>query len=810
MAIVNQKQEITMSIFQNNGLIQILKKSQGHLKALFLLSLLFIISSCGGGSSDGDPTPPTNVNPLTSLSVSNVNLSPSFSTTVSSYTATVSFSTSSITLQASVISGASVTVNSAAFNGSGSFDLTVGSNVFSIVVTNNGASETYTVTITREAASTDVALSDLAISSGSLSPVFTSQTLTYGVSVDNETSSITVTPTSSDSNASIVVNGSAVTSGSASGAIDLTVGDNAIELVVTAEDGTSTQTYIVTVSRLAPLSDDADLSSLSLSIGSLDPSFDAATLTYSASVNFTTTSITATPILSDTAASVTVNGTLTDSGAASASINLDEGENTITLVVLAEDDTTTQTYTVTVTRQAAAAFAQQAYIKASNTERFDSFGDSVALNGDTLAVGVQFEESNSTGVGGDETNNDADQSGAVYVFTRTANVWTQQAYIKASNTDADDNFGISVALDGDTLAVGAWLEDSNATDIDGDEDNNAANASGAVYVFIRNGSTWSQQAYIKADTIITSGTIGASVALSGDTLAVGSTGQGPGVYVFTRSGGTWTQQAIVQGSNTDGFDRFGNSVSLDGDTLAVGAFSEDSNSTGIGQDETNDNATRSGAVYVFTRNGVAWSQQAYIKASNTELEDFFGWSVALSGDTLAVGAPQEDSNATGVGGDETNNDVGRAGAVYVFARSSNTWTQQAYIKASNTDAGAENFGWSVALDGNTLAVGAAFEQSNSTGIGGDETNNDASGSGAVYLFTRSGSTWSQQAYVKASNTESGDVFGRSVALDGDILAVGAPLEDSNSIGIGQDEGNNDTSDSGAVYVFEIPPSGNAN
>jgi len=332
-------------------------------------------------------------------------------------------------------------------------------------------------------------------------------------------------------------------------------------------------------------------------------------------------------------------------------------------------------------------------------------------------------------------------------------------YVKASSTDGQDAFGYSVALsaDGNTLAVGAYREYSNATGIGGDQTDNSASGSGAVYVFTRNGSTWSQQAYVKA-------------------------------------------------SNTNGRDLFGHSVALsaDGNTLAVGSIFEDSNATGIGGDQTDNSASESGAVYVFTRNVSTWSQQAYVKASNTDGGDAFGYSVALSadGNTLAVGATDEDSNATGIGGDQADNSEIRSGAVYVFTRSGSTWSQQAYVKASNTYGGV--FGHSVALsaDGNTLAVGAWGESSNATGIGGDQTDSSASLSGAVYVFTRNGSTWSQQAYVKASNTDEFDRFA-IVALsgDGNTLAVGAWGESSNATGIGGDQTDKSASESGAVYLY---------
>nr|WP_255216821.1 DUF4215 domain-containing protein [Pseudenhygromyxa sp. WMMC2535] len=471
------------------------------------------------------------------------------------------------------------------------------------------------------------------------------------------------------------------------------------------------------------------------------------------------------------------------------------------------------------------------YFKASNTGANDGFGYSVALSGDgdTLAVGAYLEDSNATGIGGNQADNSAGGSGAVYVFARNGGVWTQQAYVKASNTGISDQFGHSVALsgDGNTLAVSAYSEDSNATGIGGNQADNSASSSGAVYVFARNGGAWTQQAYIKASNTDASDWFGHSVALSGDgnTLAVGayledsnatgiggnqadnSADQSGAVYVFARNGGAWTQQAYVKASNTDAGDSFGYSVALsgDGDTLAVGAFYEDSNTTGIGGNQADNSANNSGAVYVFARNGGVWTQQAYVKASNTGAYDFFGYSVALSGDgnTLAVGAAFEDSNATGIGGNQADNSS-QSGAVYVFARNGGVWTQQAYVKASNTDAG-DSFGYSVALsgDGDTLAVGAYLEDSNATGIGGNQADNSASGSGAVYVFARNGGVWTQQAYVKASNTGVYDFFGRSVALsgDGDTLAVGAAFEDSNATGISGNQADNSANSSGAVYLY---------
>ncbi|TMQ11683.1 MAG: integrin [Deltaproteobacteria bacterium] len=461
--------------------------------------------------------------------------------------------------------------------------------------------------------------------------------------------------------------------------------------------------------------------------------------------------------------------------------------------------------------------AQQAYIKASNTGANDYFGYGISLSGDTLAVGAHAESSAAMGVNGNQADNGALQSGAVYVFVRSGTTWTQQAYLKASNTDAGDSFGQSVSLSGNTLAVGAYRESSASSGVNGNQADNSMKNAGAVYVFVRSGTTWTQQAYLKASNPGVEDSFGAWLSLSGDTLAVSSfqessaaTGvngnqadnsvrNSGAVYVFTRSGTTWSQQAYLKASNTGVNDIFGTSVSLFGDTLAVGATGESSSATGVNGDQTDNSVSSSGAVYVFVRSGTTWSQQAYLKASNTGASDAFG-AVSLYGDTLAVSATGEASAATGVNGNQADNSASDSGAVYVFVRSGTTWTQEAYLKASNTGAG-DAFGYGVSLYGDTLAVGAYGESSAATGINGNQADNSASNSGAVYLFTRSATAWTQREYLKASNAGAGDNFGLSVALSGDTLAVSAYREGSAATGVNGDQADNNATSSGAAYVF---------
>jgi hypothetical protein len=456
--------------------------------------------------------------------------------------------------------------------------------------------------------------------------------------------------------------------------------------------------------------------------------------------------------------------------------------------------------------------SQQAYLKASNPAESDSFGTSVAVSGDTVVVGAYREASNTTGVNGNQTDNSASQSGAAYIFVRDGGGnWSQQAYLKASNTGENDQFGSSVAVSGDTVVVGAWSEDSSATGVNGNQADDSAFDSGAAYVFVRDGDgNWSQQAYLKASNTGIEDFFGRSVAVSGDTIAVGawsegsnatgvngnqannSAGQSGAAYVFVRNElGNWSQQAYLKASNTGAVDRFGLSVAVSGDIVVVGAYSEDSNATGVNGNQANNSAVNSGAAYIFVRDGGGnWSQQAYLKASQSSVSRQFGYSVAVWGDTVVVGANGKDIHA--------NNN----GAAYVFGRDGGgNWSQQAHLYASNPDENDE-FGDSVGVSEDTVVVGAPLESSNATGVNGNQADNSATWSGAAYVFVREGGgTWSQQAYLKASNTDAFDNFGNSVAVSSGTVVVGAPGESSSATGTNGNQADNSVNFSGAAYVF---------
>ena len=357
-------------------------------------------------------------------------------------------------------------------------------------------------------------------------------------------------------------------------------------------------------------------------------------------------------------------------------------------------------------------------IYADDAEPQDDFGAAVSLSddGDILAVGAYRE---------DGADNDLENSGAVYVYKYNSEMqrdrkWDQLFMLKIQENDL---FGksVSLAADGETLAVGAHQEDSQKTN------------SGAAYVFIFNGENWQQQGdIIKASTPIQNDYFGRSVSLNngGDVLAVGapSASNSGMVYVFTLNDNKMWQQAggPIQARHIGSKDVFGLSISLSGDgkTLAAGTSGDDSSLKGVYLDgeEKNSNSgfdhKNSGAVYVFTIDSVTntWSQQAFIKSMYPRRTDWFGWSVSLSddGNTLAVGAYLDESSEAGI--HHKSDDLAArtysspsSGQVYLYTRTSSAWSAQAYIKAKNVDAN-ERFSASVSLSGNgeTLAVGSSY------------------------------------------------------------------------------------------------------
>jgi len=472
------------------------------------------------------------------------------------------------------------------------------------------------------------------------------------------------------------------------------------------------------------------------------------------------------------------------------------------------------------------------YVKASNSASSAQFGAGAAISADgsTIVVGAPLESGCSVNIDGEQSGAVCPSAGAAHVFVQSGQTWVRQAYLKPSRIGNGDLFGEAVAIsgDGNIVAIGAREESSSVVGVDGKAGDGKAPRSGAVYVFVRKGGSWTQEAYLKASNTGADDQFGASVTLSssGDTLAVGAPGEasaatgvgGPqnddsayaagAVYVYSSMDGVWAQRAYLKASNSDEKDYFGYSCALAGGgrTLVVGAVGEASAAAGNDGEPDKNAAPWSGAAYVFTATGDVWSQQAHLKASNSDGGDFFGHSVAISSDstTVAVSAIYESSRATAIDGDESDDGAAEAGAVYVFSWTGQAWMKQAYVKAPNAEE-YDNFGTRVTLshDGSILGVSASFEDGADVGVDGDLSGNGRSDSGAAYVYQRDRSVWRHRSYVKAPNADAEDRFGSALAVSGDgrTLVVGAPQEASLAQGIGGAQGDNLGSNVGAVYVY---------
>ena len=369
-------------------------------------------------------------------------------------------------------------------------------------------------------------------------------------------------------------------------------------------------------------------------------------------------------------------------------------------------------------------FTQQQKLENPDPAAADLFGDSVAISGETIVVGA-YGDNGAAGV----------NQGSVYVFVRSGGVWSQQQKLEASDAAVNDQFGFSVAISGETVVVGAgtdhgpkifngsayvfvrsgrvWSQQQKLLASDGDDsfgwsvaisgetvvvgapaDEGAAGfRSGSAYVFVRSGGVWRKQQKLLASDGAAGDRFGYSVAISGETVVVGTIydigaagfRQGS-AYVFVRSGGVWSQQQKLENPDPAADDQFGYSVAISGETVVVGAPFDDG-AAGIDQ----------GRAYVFVRSGGVWSPRQKLLASDAAALDFFGFSVAISGETVVVGA-RGDTGAAGVA----------QGSAYVFVRSGGVWSQQQKLEASDA-AVDDQFGFSVAISGETIVVGAVFD-----------------------------------------------------------------------------------------------------
>lgn len=398
--------------------------------------------------------------------------------------------------------------------------------------------------------------------------------------------------------------------------------------------------------------------------------------------------------------------------------------------------------------QATGRLSQKQKLLATPTVGSSGFGYSVAVDGNTMVVGANgFDTTPTTGI----------NIGKAYVFVRNNGTWTQQAELQANDGAAGDEFGYSVSISGDTIIVGSLRGNAPALN------------SGAAYVFVRSGTTWTQQQKLTASDGAADDEFGNAVTISGDTIAVGAHsadqpnggGHAGAVYIFNRSGTVWTQAQKLIPTGTVLFGDFlGESVAISGDTLVAGASGDD------------EPASDAGTVYVYTRSGGTWTGQQKLTRIDGTTGDALGSSLAIDGNTIVASAL----------GDTPIVSQPNRGSVFVFVNSGAGWNQQQQLTASDA-AASDYFGWSVAVQNDTIIIGARH----------DDTTSGAD-AGSAYIFTRSsGATWTEKQKLAAGDASAGDRFGTSVSLDNDgTLVVGAPEK---NLPAGQGNG------AGAVYVF---------
>ncbi len=383
---------------------------------------------------------------------------------------------------------------------------------------------------------------------------------------------------------------------------------------------------------------------------------------------------------------------------------------------------------------------QKAKLIADDGAAGDRFGSSIAISGNTAVISAPSDDLVAV------------DQGSVYVFVRSGSTWTLQQKLTANDGATGDSFGHSVAISGDTIVAGAYLDDIGANP-----------DQGSVYVFVRNGSTWSQQQKLMADDGAAGDFFGFSVAISDNTIVAGAYQDDIGVrlnqgsaYVFARSGASWAQQQKLTADDGLNGDGFGYSIAISGNSVVIGTFLDT-----IGANFAQ------GSAYIFARSGPTWIQQQRLTADDGAATDRFGRSVAISGNTVVVGASFGD-----IGGNAEQ------GAAYIYVHSGSTWSQQQKLTA-NDGAANDFFSFSVTISGDTVVVGSVVDD-----IGGNIDQ------GSVYVFARNGSTWNQKQKLTADDGAANDFFGGRVAIYEDLIVVGAYQD---SIGVNTNQG--------SAYVF---------
>jgi len=380
-------------------------------------------------------------------------------------------------------------------------------------------------------------------------------------------------------------------------------------------------------------------------------------------------------------------------------------------------------------------------LTASDKAGGDYFGWSVSISGNVAIIGAYYASPGGT------TN-----AGKAYIFRYNGTSWIEEAILIASDKAAGDNFGRSVSISGNVAIVGA-----NRADPDGTTD------AGKAYIFRYNGTSWVQEVILTASDKAATDQFGRFVSISGNVAIVSAPYADPGgttdagkAYIFRYNGTSWIQEAILIASDKAAYECFGYSVSISGNVAIVGLPYANPGGTG-----------GAGKAYIFRYNGTSWIQEAILIASDKAANDWFGWSVSISGNVAIVGA-----NAASPGG--TTN----AGKAYIFRYNGTSWIQEAILIASDKAAG-DQFGISVSISGNVAIVGAYRADPGGT--------TDA---GKAYIFRYNGTSWLQEAILTASDKAASDYFGWSVSISGNVAIIGANAADPDG-----------TTNAGKAYIF---------
>ena len=370
-----------------------------------------------------------------------------------------------------------------------------------------------------------------------------------------------------------------------------------------------------------------------------------------------------------------------------------------------------------VFNRAALAHLETAKLFPPDANAGDSFGASVAIDGNIAVVGAYLNDSNGS------------DCGAAYVYELSGSQWTERQKLVALDGSPGDQFGRSVAIDGNSIVVGSYYDDG----------------SGSAYVFFNSGSVWAQQQKLVAPDAAPDDRFGCSVSIDNNTIVIGAyrcnnhTGS---AYVFTRTGPNWGFQEKLTASDAQSGEYFGYSVAIDNNTIVIGAPNWN---------------TPTGSAYFYKRQSTTWLEQSVLRGD----AGHFGFSVALDGNCAVIGAYEGDTNI-----------VSGAGTAYVFANTDAGWVEQQKLFDANSPVYGEDFGWSVAIKNDTILAGCVNDS-----INGEKA-------GAVFEFVRTGSTWVQSDRFTAGDANTDDKFGSSLALSGRHIIIGAPynFNDGNSTG----------------------------